>query len=104
MPRGLALDKYRQTPSWSFLPAGMLPFCAWGCAIYSFTDCLHPDGRVWASDPNGGRAGREALFDQEVNLADWLQQCVAGKLDPTIRIPDPQTGQRRAHANAALKA
>jgi hypothetical protein len=99
-----ALDKYRQTPSWSFLPAGLLPFCAWGCAIYSFTDCLHPDGRMWAWDPNGGRAGREALFDREVKLADWLDQWVAGKLYQPIRVQDPMTGQWRAATNAEIEA
>src|SRR5258708_39040015 len=96
MPRGLALDKYRQTPSWSFLPAGLLPFCAWGCAIYSFTDCLHPDGRVWAWGPNGGRAGGEALFDQEVKLADWLARVWAANPYQTIRCQMPLTSTTAA--------
>jgi len=59
---------------------------------------------VWAWDPNGGRAGREALFDQEVKLADWLDQWVAGKLYQPIRVQDPMTGQWRAATNAEIEA
>lgn len=102
-----ALDLYRRaTPSseWSFLPPGLLPLCAWGCSIYSFTDCSHPDGRMWAFDPNGGPAGREGLFDQEVKLGDWLDQWVAGKLYQPAVIQDAMTGQLRGATNAEIEA
>jgi hypothetical protein len=102
-----ALDLYRQaTPtSWrSVLPAGLLPLCAWGCAIFSFTDCSHPDGRMWAWDPNGGPAGREALFDQAVKLGDWLDRWVAGKLYQPTAIQDAATGQWRGATNAEIEA
>jgi hypothetical protein len=102
-----ALDLYRQAtpaPPWSLLPAGLLPLCAWGCGIYSFTDCSHPDGRIWAWDPNGGPAGREGLFDQEVKLGDWLDQWVAGKLYQPTGIQDAMTGQWRGATNAEMEA
>lgn len=102
-----ALDLYRRaTPtSWrSVVPAGLLPLCAWGCAIYSFTDCSHPDGRMWAWDPNGGPGGREELFDQEVKLGDWLDRWVAGKLYQPTAIQDAATGQWRGATNAEIEA
>jgi len=102
-----ALDLYRQaTPSscWSFLPPGLLPLCGWGCAIFSFTDCSRRDGRMWAWDPNGGPVGREALFDQEVKLGDWLDQWVAGKLYQPTAVQDAMTGQWRGATNAEIEA
>ena len=33
-------------------PAGVLPICHWGCAIYSCIDCSTDEGRVLIWDPN----------------------------------------------------
>ncbi len=104
-----ALDLYREahdTPSsssWPVLPAGLLPLCPWGCVIYSFTDCSHPDGQMWAWDPNGGR-GQRGLFDQALTLADWLDQWVAGKLYQPTMIQDATTQQWRGATNAEIEA
>jgi hypothetical protein len=104
-----AIDLCRQahgsrSSAWSFLPTGLLPLCHWGCAIYSFVDCSHPGGRMWAWDPNPGPVGREALFDQAISLADWLGRWVACQLCQPTLVHDAETGRWRAASDAEMNA
>lgn len=51
-------------------PPGLIWLFEWGCAIGSLVDCRDPSGRMWAWDPNKGRANVLGPLDQ--TLADWL--------------------------------
>jgi len=88
----LFVDAHQDPQStWRFLPGGLLPLCHRGCAIYSFTDCSTPDGRIWAWDPNPGPTDGSALFDQGLNLVDWLARWVAGTAYQPALVLDPDS-------------
>ncbi len=98
--RWAALDFYRAAhdPSsayWSFLPAGLLPVCYWGCGIYSFIDCSRPEGPMWGWDPNPGPTDGQALFPEPFTLAGWLDRWVRGKLCQPTLVRDAGTEQWR---------
>jgi SMI1 / KNR4 family (SUKH-1) len=98
--RQAALGLYRQahgasSPHWSFLPAGLLPICYWGCGIYSFIDCSRPEGPMWGWDPNPGPVDRQALFPQPLALAGWLDRWVGCTLFQPALVRDPDTQQWR---------
>lgn len=98
--RRTALDLYREehgtsSSHWSFLPAGLLPVCYWGCGIYSFTDCFRTEGAMWGWDPNPGPVDRQALFPQPFSLAGWLDRWVRCELCQPALVRDPDTQQWR---------
>lgn len=98
--RQAALGLYRQahgtsSPHWSFLPAGLLPVCYWGCGVYSFIDCSRPEGPMWGWDPNPGPVDRQALFPQSLALAGWLDRWVRCTLCQSALVRDPDTQQWR---------
>jgi len=71
-----------EDPLWNW-PAGLLPVCHWGCAIYSCVDCTQPDGPVVRFDPNGHALGEPwgAAFRQESESFEaWLGRWLAGTL------------------------
>ncbi len=37
-----------QTIGWTWR-VGMLPFCEWGCNIFTCVDCIDPGSRIWVS-------------------------------------------------------
>jgi hypothetical protein len=65
---------YPADPTWKW-PSGLLPFCDWGCNIYSCVDCLHPPHPVSTfeyvsnSMANSFSPTRDSL---EAWLRDWL--------------------------------
>lgn len=95
-----ALDLYRSahaqsSPHWSFLPAGLLPICSWGCGIYSFADCSQQQGQIWGWDPNPGPVDERALFKQPYALAEWLDRWVFHRLMQPALVLDEDTQQWR---------
>jgi hypothetical protein len=75
--------------AWRWMPDGLLPICHWGCAIYSFVDCSHPDGPIWGWDPNPGPSDERALFPQSMRLAEWLSRWVTRQLYQPTLVQDP---------------
>jgi hypothetical protein len=80
VPRGL----------WPGMPAGLLPLCHWGCAIYSFVHC--PSGRLYGWDPNPVEPDDDVpFFEQEYLLDDWIKAWLDGSLQQPWLTFDPQT-------------
>jgi SMI1 / KNR4 family (SUKH-1) len=102
-----AVDSYlgrRQEP-WPW-PKYLLPFCNWGCLIYSCVDC-RPDSdtvRVIRVDPNGidddDPATLAAAFrDEGYTLDGWLQAWLDGGDEAMFYLGEqPGTGQQHAVA------
>jgi len=67
-------------PSWRW-PAGMLPICNWGCAIYSCIDCSKASFPMVIFDPNAhaedGNWG-DAFFPECETFDQWIQLWAAG--------------------------
>lgn len=62
-------------------PAGLLPICHWGCAIYSCVDCLQAGYPVVCFDPNlhnDGKDWSDALFAEGVGFEDWIALWAEG--------------------------
>jgi len=59
--------------SWRW-PAGLLPLCHWGCAIYSCIDCTQPAFPMVAFDPNGRpfKDWTEAFFAECDGFDQWI--------------------------------
>ena len=70
-----------QDPSWSW-PQGLLPFCHWGCGIYSCASSLEPAFPVKWFDPNGrGPAGLpwdSAFSPNRPSFMDWIEAWLRG--------------------------
>lgn len=72
---------------------GMLWLCDWGSAIWSLLDCRDSSAGVWGWDPMGPHLGGEsthepqtaaagnALFPQNMSLAEWLTLSINGMFD-----------------------
>ena len=72
-------EEYRSAVS-SLWPHRMLPFCHWGCAIYSCLDCSLPQTPVVTFDPNLVRQNQEGeedwgtcFFPHRPSLANWME-------------------------------
>jgi len=67
-------------PAWAW-PAGLVPICHWGCAIYSCVDCMDPDYRVVWFDPNGREQGSEMeayFMPHRASLESWFTGWLDG--------------------------
>jgi hypothetical protein len=63
-----------------FWPAGVLPLCHWGCAIYSCVDCRTPEASVIRFDPNPvGDDWSIAWGLESPSLTHWLGRWLAGE-------------------------
>ena len=61
-------------PAWHW-PEFLLPFCSWGCAIYTCLDCSDGDMRLVHWDPNVWAPGTDpkaGLLDMAGGLPEWL--------------------------------
>ena len=76
-------------------PAVLIAICHWGCGIYSLVDAADPDARMWGYDPNADVADADAVFPQELGLAQWLERWLDGRLHQPWLIEDPVTGRWR---------
>jgi hypothetical protein len=97
---GTLIDAYRgfkaagesETSAWK---EGLLPFCDWGCAIYSCVDCTHQAHPVFTYEDVG-------VWPERYNLAGffamWLQGSVPRSQERvevvTHEIINPFTGQK----------
>lgn len=89
-----AVDILTRRDEWPGMPAGLLPVCHWGCAIYSFVHC--PSGRMFGWDPNPVSAGEDVpFFEQEYTFTTWLGAWLDGSLMQPWLVTDPTTGQYR---------
>ena len=71
-----------EDPLWSW-PAGLLPVCHWGCAIYSCVDCTQVSAPVLRFDPNGhelGASWHSAFRLEARSFEDWLRRWTTGTL------------------------
>ena len=62
-------------------PAGLLPICHWGCAIYSCIDCTKASFSVTIFDPNGhedGRTWSDSFFPECQSFEQWIELWVSG--------------------------
>lgn len=62
-------------------PAGLLPICHWGCAMYSCIDCSTDEGRVLLWDPNVWDRQTPVATVLRVghpNVAEWFGGWAAG--------------------------
>ncbi|MEU8283906.1 hypothetical protein AB0C01_06160 [Micromonospora sp. NPDC048905] len=69
-------------------PAGLLPIGYWGCAIYSYVDCLGRGAMMWGFDPNSG-LGEHSFYAEGISLVDWLDGWLRGSLEQPHLEPDP---------------
>jgi hypothetical protein len=68
-------------PYWKW-PAGLLPLCHWGCAIYSCVDCSTPDGQIVWFDPNAhdlDETWAMAFRKQSLGLVEFLLSWANGQ-------------------------
>jgi hypothetical protein len=68
-------------PSWSWRE-GHLPFCHWGCGVYSVVECLTPGNPVLFVDPSARDEG--ATIDSvtrphKASFDDWIRDWLSGK-------------------------
>lgn len=88
---------------WPGMPAGLLPVCHWGCAIYSFVDCR--SGRMVGWDPNPVEPDDDVpFFEQEYTHAGWLAAWLDGSLRQPWLVVDPDTGRYRGATIAETAA
>ena len=67
-------------PTWHW-PEALLPFCGWGCAIYTCLDCSDAEMRLVHWDPNVWEPGTDpkvGMIPMEDTLPEWLQAWVDG--------------------------
>lgn len=84
---------------WPGMPAGLLPLCHWGCAIYSFVHL--PSERIFGWDSNPVEPDDEVpFFAQEYLFRDWIEAWLEGSLRQPWLIYDPETGVYRGATNA----
>ncbi|MEQ7011354.1 SMI1/KNR4 family protein [Actinopolymorpha sp. B17G11] len=82
------------TGNWPGMPAGLMPLCHWGCAIYSFVHC--PSGRIFGWDPNPVEPDDDVpFFEQEYLLDDWIDSWLVGSLQQPWLIYNPESGTYR---------
>ena len=70
-----------EDPHWHW-PSGLLPFCHWGCAIYSCVDCTTADGQIIWFDPNAHELDETwgmAFRKQGVGIREFLVEWASGK-------------------------
>ena len=66
---------------WSW-PRGLVPFCHWGCAIYSCFDGLSPNNPVIWFDPNLREIGdpmSQQFIPHRPSLKSWFQGWLDGE-------------------------
>jgi hypothetical protein len=66
--------------AWSW-PHSLLPFCHWGCAIYSCVDLATAEAEIVVWDPNGldpGTGSSSGLRPHGRTLESWLAAWVEG--------------------------
>jgi hypothetical protein len=73
---GNLLETYRQLKGDHELEgkkwkAGLLPFCEWGCNMFSCVDCKSPDNDVYLFEEG-------SVERQDYNLEDFFKMCVEG--------------------------
>ena len=54
--------------------AGLLPFCDWGCAIYSCVDCTDPGYRIFTYEDSGA-------WPEPYSLSGFFEQWLRGNVD-----------------------
>jgi hypothetical protein len=60
-------------------PAGLLPICTWGCAIYSCIDCAKsPAFPMVIFDPNTHVSGDDCFFSECESFDEWIAIWVGG--------------------------
>ena len=67
----------REDPMWKW-PFGVVPFCNWGCNMYSCVDCANPPYRVLTYECVEGRM-RQSFFPTRDSLEAWLRDWLAGE-------------------------
>lgn len=73
------IDPEDRTWEW---PEKLLPFCHFGCAIYTCLDCNHPNSRVVYWDPNIWEAGtppKLGFLDTGMGFLDWMHAWIVGE-------------------------
>jgi len=63
-----------EDPFWSW-PKGLLPFCDWGCNIYSCVSCTKKDFPIKWFDPNGHNPNSnwdDSFIDHLPSFKDWI--------------------------------
>ncbi|MGV6851670.1 MAG: SMI1/KNR4 family protein [bacterium] len=73
-------DKDPEDPEWQW-PKGIVPFCHWGCAIYSCFDASKADFPVFWFDPNMRELGEpmeQQFIPHRDSLESWFQGWVNG--------------------------
>ena len=72
------------------MPAGLLPLCHWGCAIYSFVHC--PSGQIFGWDPNPVEPEDDVpFFSQEYSIDSWFQTWLSGTLPQPLLVYEPES-------------
>ena len=65
-------------PGWNW-PAGLLPICTWGCAIYSCIDCSKSIGfPMVIFDPNLSASWDECLIPECDSFDEWIAIWAGG--------------------------
>jgi len=68
-------------PLWVW-PEGLVPFCHWGCAIYSCFEATKPGNPIVWFDPNNREMGEpmeQQFIHHRESLESWLQGWVNGE-------------------------
>lgn len=68
-------------PAWMW-PVRHIPFCHWGCGVYSVVDCTRPENPVYFADPGAKDEGAPMgtiVRPHKPSLAVWLQGWLQGK-------------------------
>ncbi len=68
-------------PSWKW-PYGLVPFCHWGCAIYSCIDTTKQSYPVVWFDPHLREMGEpmsQHFIPHKLSLSEWLHGWVGGE-------------------------
>lgn len=68
-------------PLWVW-PVGLVPFCSWGCAIYSCFDSTKANYPVVWFDPNNREMGEpmeQQFIPHRESLESWLQGWIDGE-------------------------
>jgi SMI1 / KNR4 family (SUKH-1) len=95
---GILHERWREPdpsdPSYAW-PAGHLPICHWGCAVYSVVDCTRAENPVYFWDPGLREEGAPmgtAVKPHKPSLEAWLQSWLNGEdlwMNPGIQ-PTPR--------------
>ena len=68
-------------PTWIW-PRGLVPFCHWGCIVYSVLDCLRPPNPVHfiaIGDKKLDESMDSIIHPHKASLAQWLDDWMEGK-------------------------